>query len=168
QQDVGYQLQPGSLLVLQIHYNLLATGAGETDQSSVRLRLTDGTAATKPLVTVPLYAPTELPCASGETGPLCDRAAAIADVTQRFGRNRCDGGRPDQRLRRRAPPAPGTTRHSASMAPTICSSSSMMESGCTPAARQRRNARSFSSSTAVLAASIVSTSSLNPSSDSWS
>ena len=28
QQDVGFQLQPGSLLVVQIHYNLLAAGAG--------------------------------------------------------------------------------------------------------------------------------------------
>jgi hypothetical protein len=111
QQDVGYQLRPGSLLVLQIHYNLLAAGAGETDQSSVRLRLTDGTAATKPLVTVPFWAPTELPCAPGETGPLCDRAAAIADVSQRFGADvggtedglisACSGGTP----------TPGDTQH---------------------------------------------------------
>src|SRR5258706_9372059 len=89
QQDVGFRLQPGSLLVLQIHYNLLATGgrAGESDQSSVRLRLTDGTAATKPLNTLPLQAPIELPCPSGESGPLCDRAAAVAAVGQRFGPN---------------------------------------------------------------------------------
>jgi hypothetical protein len=111
QQDVGYQLQPGSLLVVQIHYNLLATGAGTTDQSSVRLRLTDGTAATKPLISLPIWAPTELPCAAGETGPLCDRAAAIADVSQRFGAevgatedgliSACSGGTP----------VPGNTQH---------------------------------------------------------
>ena len=41
------RLEPGSLLVLQVHYNLLASDGrpGETDQSAVRLRLTDGTAA---------------------------------------------------------------------------------------------------------------------------
>ena len=87
QHDVGFRLEPGSLLVLQVHYNLLATDGrpGGTDQSSVRLRLTDGTAATKPLNTLQLGAPIELPCADGESGPLCDRAAAVADVTQRFG-----------------------------------------------------------------------------------
>ena len=111
QQDVGYQLQPGSLLVLQIHYNLLATGAGTTDQSSVRLRLTDGTAATKPLVTVPLSAPTELPCAAGESGPLCDRAAAIADITQRFGAE--VGGAEDDLISAcsAGTPVPGDTQH---------------------------------------------------------
>jgi hypothetical protein len=113
QQDVGYRLQPGSLLVLQIHYNLLATGgrAGESDQSSVRLRLTDGTAATKPLNTLPLQAPIELPCASGESGPLCDRAAAVADVGQRFGAN--IGGTEAQLLSEcgNGTPVPGNTQH---------------------------------------------------------
>ena len=86
-QDVGFRLEPGSLLVLQIHYNLLATGgkSGGSDQSSVRLRLTAGTAATKPLDTLPLEGPIELPCAPGESGRLCNRSAAIADVAQRFG-----------------------------------------------------------------------------------
>ena len=111
QQDVGFQLQPGSLLILQIHYNLLATGAGTTDQSSVRLRLTDGTRATKPLVTVPLSAPTELPCAAGESGPLCDRDAAIADITQRFGGE--VGGAEDELISAcsNGAPVPGNTQH---------------------------------------------------------
>jgi hypothetical protein len=87
QHDVGFRLDPGSLLVLQVHYNLLATDGGPagTDRPGVRLRLTDGTAATQPLSTLQLSAPIELPCAAGEAGPLCDRAAAVADVTQRFG-----------------------------------------------------------------------------------
>jgi hypothetical protein len=87
QHDVGFRLEPGSLLVLQLHYNLLATDGrpAGTDQSTVRLRLTDGTAATEPLYTVQLSAPIELPCVGGESGPLCDRATAVADVTQRFG-----------------------------------------------------------------------------------
>jgi len=84
---LGYRMRPGSVLVLQIHYNLLATG-GEpagTDQSSVRLRTTDGTDKTVALDTFTLVAPIDLPCAPPETGPLCDRDAAVADVHKRFG-----------------------------------------------------------------------------------
>ena len=49
--DLGYPMPPGSQLVMQIHYNLLATGGSPAgaDQSCIRLRLTDGTAAMKPL-----------------------------------------------------------------------------------------------------------------------
>ncbi len=86
-EDAGYKLEPGGLLVLQIHYNLLATEGkpAGSDRSAVRLRLTDGTPKTRELVTLSLDAPTDLPCAPGESGPLCDRAASIADVTKRFG-----------------------------------------------------------------------------------
>jgi hypothetical protein len=112
-QDVGFRLQPGSLLVLQIHYNLLATGgrSGGSDQSSVRLRLTDGTAATKPLETLPLEGPIELPCAPGESGPLCNRSAAIANVAQRFGPD--IGGSEDELVKEcsKGKPVPGNTQH---------------------------------------------------------
>lgn len=86
-QDAGYKLEPGSLLVLQIHYNLLATDGKPTgsDRSAVRLRLTDGTPQTRELETWSVDAPTDLPCAADESGPLCNRAASIADVTKRFG-----------------------------------------------------------------------------------
>jgi hypothetical protein len=80
-------LEPGSLLVLQVHYNLLATG-GEpvgADQSSIRLRVTDGTPETVALNTATLTAPIDLPCLPDEVGPLCDKAAAVADVHERFG-----------------------------------------------------------------------------------
>lgn len=85
--DMGYPLEPGSLLVLQIHYNLLGNGGQPVgaDQSGIRLRQTDGTPRTVSLDTVPLSAPVELPCAPDESGPLCDRATAVADVVQRFG-----------------------------------------------------------------------------------
>jgi hypothetical protein len=113
QHDIGYRLEPGSLLILQVHYNLLATDGhpAGTDQSQVRLRLTDGTPATQPLDTLQLMAPIELPCAAGESGPLCDRTAAVADVAQRFGPDvgdvqaqllsQCSNGTPQ----------PGNTQH---------------------------------------------------------
>ncbi|MDR7381772.1 hypothetical protein [Promicromonospora iranensis] len=86
-QDVGFKLEPGSLIIFQMHYNLLATD-GEpagSDRSAVRLRLTDGTPQTRTLETWTVNAPTDLPCAADESGPLCDRAASIADVKKRFG-----------------------------------------------------------------------------------
>jgi hypothetical protein len=65
-----------------------------------------------PLDTALLPAPVELPCTASESGPLCDRSAAIADVAKRFGSdarqqvdglNRaCNGGKQ---------PAAGVTQH---------------------------------------------------------
>src|SRR5690242_818006 len=85
--NLGYAMPPGSLLVMQMHYNLLATAgkAPGPDQSGIRLRLSAKSAGMLPLQTTLLPAPVELPCAAGESGPLCDRAAAIADVGHRFG-----------------------------------------------------------------------------------
>jgi hypothetical protein len=111
--DLGYELTPGSRLVMQVHYNLLATNgkAGNTDQSSIRLRVADGSTGMTPLHTFQVLAPIELPCTPQETGPLCDRAAAIRDVTRRFGQDvggtagelldACGNGRP----------VPGPTQH---------------------------------------------------------
>jgi hypothetical protein len=112
--NFGYDMPPGSLLVMQVHYNLLATGgqAPAADQSGIRLRLATNAAGMVPLRTMLLTAPVELPCAKGESSPLCDRAAAIADVSHRFGpeagamvaglNEACNAGR--------APQA-GTTQH---------------------------------------------------------
>lgn len=85
--DVGYLMPAGSQLVMQIHYNLLAAeGAPDgADRSGIRLRVTDDVADIRPLETGLLPAPVELPCAPGESGALCDRSAAIADVGKRFG-----------------------------------------------------------------------------------
>ncbi|WP_147064644.1 hypothetical protein [Terrabacter aerolatus] len=80
--DVGIPLERGSLLVMQVHYNLRH---GVTpDRTSVKLRLSSSTQL-KPLETMLYPAPVELPCRPGRSGPLCDRSAAIADVTARFG-----------------------------------------------------------------------------------
>jgi hypothetical protein len=110
----GYLMEPGSQLVMQVHYNLLATGGkpAGTDQSGIRLRLMSGDAGLDPLQTTLLPAPVELPCATGESGRLCDRDAAVLDVMHRFGYQAggtvaglnllCNGGRK---------PVAGTTQH---------------------------------------------------------
>ena len=110
----GYQVAAGSQIVMQVHYNLLATGgkATGTDQSGVRLRVVDGSANLRPLQTTLLPAPIELPCGPDESGPLCDRTTAVQDVGNRFGYTAqlavtalnflCNRGQE---------PTPGTTQH---------------------------------------------------------
>jgi hypothetical protein len=81
--DIGIPLQKGSLLVLQVHYNLLH--GATPDRTAVDLRLS--TKALTPLDTMLLPAPVELPCRPGHSGPLCNREAAVLDVAARFGAN---------------------------------------------------------------------------------
>ncbi|MEV6342918.1 monooxygenase [Actinoplanes sp. NPDC051851] len=108
----GFAMPPGSKLVMQVHYNLLAEGtAGQTDQSGIQLRMANATTKLTSLSTALFLAPIELPCATGESGPLCDRDAAIKDVGSRFGAEAgeqegqlvqwCSGGTPK----------PGNTQH---------------------------------------------------------
>ena len=111
---IGYRLEAGSQIILQVHYNLLATGgkAAGADRSGVRLRVAPGTAGLRPLRTTLLPAPVELPCAPGESGALCERENSIRDVRGRFGPSAalavvglnllCNGGEQ---------PVPGPTRH---------------------------------------------------------
>jgi hypothetical protein len=120
QPGLGYLMPPGSMLVMQVHYNLLATGgkAGGSDQSGIRLRLTEGATKMQALETALVPAPVELPCTGAESGPLCDRAAAVADVAKRFGsdagtavedlNDQCNGGRP---------PVAGVTQHCDTIVP---------------------------------------------------
>ena len=81
--DIGIPLDKGSLLVLQVHYNLLH--GATPDRTAVDLRLS--TKSLTPLDTMLLPAPVEMPCRPGHTGALCDRGAAVLDVSARFGTN---------------------------------------------------------------------------------
>jgi hypothetical protein len=81
---LGTPLKKGSLIVAQIHYNLLEGHA--PDRSSVLLRETKPGTRITPLRTMLLPAPVELPCRpENDSSPLCDRAKALADVKARFG-----------------------------------------------------------------------------------
>jgi hypothetical protein len=82
-EGTGVFLEKGSSVILQVHYNLLA-GQGP-DSTSVRLRTVSGDADLRPLETMLLPAPVELPCLPEEDGPLCDRDAAVEDTIERFG-----------------------------------------------------------------------------------
>ena len=76
----GMRLRAGAKVVMQVHYNL-ANGA-KPDRSRVRLRLAR---SAKPLETMLLAAPVELPCPAGTTGPLCTREAALEHLRRDYG-----------------------------------------------------------------------------------
>ena len=84
----GQQMPAGSRLILQMHYNLL--NGGGTDSTAVKLRVASPGTHLQALHTLLLPAPIELPCAADESGPLCNRDAAVFDVARRFG---MDAGR---------------------------------------------------------------------------
>jgi Copper type II ascorbate-dependent monooxygenase, C-terminal domain len=77
----GMPLPAGGRMVIQMHYNL-RSGQG-VDNTQVRLRVTDKNR--KPLRTMLLPAPVELPCTPSESGRLCNRTDAVDDVISRFG-----------------------------------------------------------------------------------
>ncbi|GAA2601240.1 hypothetical protein GCM10010435_95790 [Winogradskya consettensis] len=109
----GFEMPPGSKLVMQVHYNLLNVDSSvpATDRSGIKMRLADSTTKLTSLQTALAFAPIELPCEPGATGALCDRATAVADVEKRFGaesgdmvqglNQQCQGG---------AAPKPGNTQ----------------------------------------------------------
>jgi hypothetical protein len=81
---LGVELEAGTRIAMQVHYNLLAGDA--PDVSAAQLRLAPPEADLEPLHTMLLPAPVELPCRPGhDDSPLCDRATALADVKARFG-----------------------------------------------------------------------------------
>lgn len=79
----GVELPAGGKVVLQMHYN--TRGGVAPDDTEVRLRMAPADTGLKPLYSMLMPAPVELPCPVGQTGPLCDRQAAIDDVSARFG-----------------------------------------------------------------------------------
>jgi polyisoprenoid-binding protein YceI len=79
----GFDLQPGDVLVAQIHYHYAPDVPA--DRSGMTLQVDPATPEMTALQSRTLIAPVELPCPAGVDGPLCDRAAAIEDVAARFG-----------------------------------------------------------------------------------
>ena len=110
----GYPVDPGTQVVLQVHYNLLSTSgkSGPTDQSSMRLRLMPGTADVTPLEALRIIAPIELPCTASESGPLCDRTKAVEDLVARTGPGaRTMVNQLNQFCNKGNPPVGGVTQH---------------------------------------------------------
>jgi hypothetical protein len=84
----GVLLPAGSLVVMQVHYNLLV-GDSPVKNSLVL----DTVPASTPLLPLKLDlmpAPPDVPCPTGVTGPLCNRTASLANLGQRFGQGAVD------------------------------------------------------------------------------
>ena len=79
----GIPLPAGSLVIMQVHYNLLAGTKPVKD--SLTLRTVPMTKSVQPLRVGLTLAPPDVPCPAGVTGPLCTRAASLADQGARFG-----------------------------------------------------------------------------------
>ncbi len=80
---VGVPVKKGSLIVMQVHYNL-ANGS-QPDLSSAELTLAPDGANLKPLKSTLLYAPVEIPCADDLKSPDCVRENVMRQNVQRFG-----------------------------------------------------------------------------------
>jgi mono/diheme cytochrome c family protein len=79
----GAPLEAGSRVVMQVHYNLLHGRA--PDRTAAALTLASADAELEPAATMLVPGPVELPCASNQSGPLCSRSAAIADLVRKRG-----------------------------------------------------------------------------------
>jgi len=79
----GIPLPFGSLVIIQVHYNLLVGRNAVKD--SLVLRTVPVTKAVLPLSLGLVLAPPDVPCPAGATGPLCARAAPLAHQGGRLG-----------------------------------------------------------------------------------
>ena len=81
----GYVIPAGSMVVMQVHYNLLA--GHKPVKNALVLHTAPLSAPLLPLHVQEMEAAPDLPCPTGVTGPLCNRAASLANQGQRFGHN---------------------------------------------------------------------------------
>ncbi len=82
-QGTGVVLPAGSLVIMQVHFNLLV-GDQPVDNSLV-LHTVPISTPLLPLNLDLMLAPPDIPCPTGVNGPLCNRAASLANQGQRFG-----------------------------------------------------------------------------------
>lgn len=81
----GVSLPAGSLVVMQVHYNLLVGDKPVTN--SLTLHTVPATTPLVPLHLQLMPAPPDVPCASNVSGPLCSRSAELTNLGQRFGQS---------------------------------------------------------------------------------
>jgi hypothetical protein len=80
----GVPLPAGSLIVMQMHYNLLS--GHFPDQTKVSLSTVDAAGSGLIPLNLNLYAaPPDAACPKGVTGKLCNKTASLNDIGKRFG-----------------------------------------------------------------------------------
>jgi polyisoprenoid-binding protein YceI len=81
--DSGILMQPGDALVLQVHYHYDTTPV--PDRTTVAIQTDPGTKNLKRIDIINPIGPVEIPCLPGDSAPLCDRNAALADDASLYG-----------------------------------------------------------------------------------
>jgi hypothetical protein len=81
----GVYLPAGSLVVMQVHYNLLV--GDKPVKNNMVLHTVPASTPLLPLTLSLMPAPPDVPCPAGVTGPLCNRSAELANLGQRFGQS---------------------------------------------------------------------------------
>ena len=79
----GQPLPKGSLVIMQIHYNLLV--GDKPVRAKLVLHTVPASTPLRPMSLALMPAPPDVPCPAGVTGSLCNRATSLADLGQRFG-----------------------------------------------------------------------------------
>lgn len=79
----GTPLPAHSLIIMQVHYNLLAGDLPVAPHAE--LQTVPASTDLRPTTIQPLVATPNIPCPSGVTGPLCNRQAELTDLAKRFG-----------------------------------------------------------------------------------
>ena len=84
-EGTGLRVEPGAFLVVQIHYHYETEAP--PDASALALIVeTTADPELEEVVVSEYVAPAEIPCSSDESGPLCDRDAALEAAIDRYGR----------------------------------------------------------------------------------
>jgi hypothetical protein len=81
----GFVIPAGSMVIMQVHYNLLV--GDKPVKNSLVLHTVPLSTPLLPLHVQEMEAAPDIPCPAGVTGPLCSRAASLANQGQRFGEN---------------------------------------------------------------------------------
>jgi Copper type II ascorbate-dependent monooxygenase, C-terminal domain len=84
----GVYLPAGSLVVMQVHYNMLV--GDKPVKNRMVLNTVPASTPLLPLKLDLLPAPPDVPCPAGVSGPLCNRTASLANLGQRFGQSAVD------------------------------------------------------------------------------
>ena len=79
----GISLPKGSLVIEQVHYNLLVGDKPVTNR--LVLHTVPMSTPLLPMQSQYLVAPPNIPCPAGVTGPMCNYQASLAYLNQRFG-----------------------------------------------------------------------------------
>ncbi len=79
----GVPLPAGSLVIMQVHYNLLV--GDKPVKNTLLLHTVPVSTPLLPLHLDLMLAPPNIPCPAGVTGPLCNRAASLANEGKLFG-----------------------------------------------------------------------------------